>query len=576
MMINFLALIIIIAIQTLGTPSVGICSPARNSSSVSASREYKEARGAFSRGDLAGCQKSLFKNLFPKARVSGVVLEESAKLLGVCQYLSGNQTAAKKSFLLALSSNPSTSIHREDLLDPSLESFFQRLRPKPRAVAAPPPKAVPVRRTPPPQAPIAPKARTGILVKTNTERATVFDDGIFVGPANQFIELDPGQHNISVSAEGFLDSKYKFNLKNGQAAEITLTLRKPEKPKPPTPQKKPETQQKLNASASKNQEKGMGKNTNPQYNETLPGPKKGASLNDEFGAPPPQQTQARQNQTNQPQRQLSAAELLAPPSTPTPPQQQPQYPQQAQYPQQPIYAQQPIVIQQPPVFMPPPVTYTQPYYQPSYPPPAGYPPAGYPQQVPQYAAPQTESQYTSPPVPKAQSTRAVSSRARTQKASEKIHPAVAMLPLGIGQFAKGEPVKGIIFGGAQIGGVTWAVMSYMKEAAFTKAEQESLANDIEGDTTTFDDNYDPDQAKAYKNSQRMNQYIGIGIAGAAWIVSVIDGLNSGGTHAPPKRMGFESENTSPPMHIPAKETFPVRWTMFATESHVGLTLNISL
>ncbi len=589
---------ICMAILILGMPQVGMANPSP------AAQSYLQARAAFSQGDLTKTKTILEKYLLPKPKVSGAFWQESAKLLGVCYFLSGNRPGAETMFRKVLAENPKAALKKEDILDPGLSDLFENIRKQQGAAVY--------------QA----KRRSGITVKTNVDRATVFDGGLFVGPTNRFIELNRGTHELSISSEGYADAKQKVILRSGQTLSVKILLRKPEPASAPRKISREDGDAVSDKKReSKNREPVRKSAQGLDYDAALPVPKKGPSLSNEYDASNARmgsRTNAQQqNSGSAPQK--TTAELLAPPAPANTyslssafapyPQNAPQmYQQQTSVPQAAysspppvqqgsLYSQQPLANQQPYVQQNSQQGYSQPQYapvpQPQYAPvpqpqyvpvpqpqyvpvpQAQYVPAPQTQYVapaqPQYAAPQ--QQYVQPALPSSlQEQQRVSSAKKTAldgvKRPKNNNPALAFLPLGIGQFQKGETVKGLIFGGAQVGGIAFAIWSYMKESDFVKQEAAALANDDPNDPSTLTDNFDPNQAKAYKSNQQMNQYLGYGVAGAAWLISIVDGLSNSSPKKQRADNDIDESEDSVRIAAPAEK---VHLGVFSYNGNIGLS-----
>jgi hypothetical protein len=519
-----------------------------------ASNPYSTARTSFANGDLTGAQKSLENVLFPKPKISGKQWEDATNLLGVCYFLLDQKPRARKLFQSVLARNPNAQLAKEDLLDPTLEGFYESLKsrsPAPKKVAGKTP------RTPtPPTA--ASKPITGVILETNVKRATVFDSGIFVGSSGKTISLDPGSHNLTISSEGFLDENTTVSLREGQVKTIVIKLKPPAAPKVVAKKMEMESQSKKNPAKD-----------NISYSGSLPGPKNGRNLADEFAQdsatmtrppapvqsfypPPTQPLRPTYQQPVQPTYQQPVQPAYQQPIQPT--YQQPMQPAYQQ-PMQPTY-QQPM---QPTYQQPMQPAYQQPmqpaYQQPMQP--------TYQQPVqPSYQAPA----YAPPPLAPSHSQGTRTKYAYKKTALDK-YPALGLLPLGVGQYANNEPIKGTLFASAQIGGAVVAYMAYAKEASFTAKEKAALA------TETEDDDFDPSSSKAYKNTQRTNQYIGYGIFGAGWLISIIDAM----THKPKSaysRADILNEESTTDTLLASRNTSHFQLSLFSFEQGAGVNLHL--
>jgi hypothetical protein len=450
------------------------------------------ARSAFSEGDIEKASKSLERGM---PRMTGIAQEEGKKLLGVCYFLLGKRKAAENMFKQVLAKTPTSKLNPKDILDPDIAELFEKIRKRQvsGSVASSPPRQ---RYAPPsssggPRAPEVPESRggsnrgsfTGLLVNSNTH-VTVFSNRLFVGTGGQDIALDPGKHELTVSAPGYEPASKVVSLKKGERLTLTVNLRKvggedeeaerrPSRRAPPPAAKR-----------------GM------DYNSELPAPKKsGRSLADEFysepveqpPAPPPQQayTQPPPQQYAQPPPQQYAQ---------PPPQQYAQPPPQ-QYAQPPPqqYAQ------------PPPLQYAQPPPQRTYQP-----------QQPVYAAPRPEPQ----PAPNIYGTDESYGRVKKKGKVER-SAFLACLPFGVGQFQNDQPGKGALFLGAQVGGIGWAYYNYYLEQDFVNKNATAESQEPTAEPDPEIEAYNQ-QVLAYRSGLQTSQYIGWGIFVGAWAIGVID------------------------------------------------------
>jgi hypothetical protein len=432
------------------------------------------ARKAFVNGDLPETVKMLEPDLFPKPRLKGKELEDARELYGVTQFMLGNRSRADVAFNQIISANPKAKLDKRFLLDPSVEPYFESLkksraaaqvqpqkataadkrgtrptRGKGRAAAAPtpPPEPPPRKQQPAPRA--APAAITGVLVKVNAPRATVFANGIFIGAANQKISLDAGVQQLSISAEGYETQEIKVRVQKGQVTTLSINLAKVGAAKPKQAQA---SRPKNNNSQSRSAQRQSAEQPRASldFNQPLPGEKKAnkarKNFTDQyFQEPAPQYAQP------QPQQQYSQP----PPQYAPPPQYQ--VPQSPPYPA-PQYSYPPPVYAPPPVYQAPqPYGYPDPYAQvPAYTPP---PPA--------YGAPDPyEEEEEAGDVVRSDSRPARTSKTRRRKDSGG-SAFLALLPFGIGQFQNSQNIKGTIFllaeGGALGFGLTYRLYNIPKD-----------------------------------------------------------------------------------------------------------------
>lgn len=369
-------------------------------------------------------------------------------------------------------------------------------------------------------------------------RATVFDGGIFVGVSNQAIPLDPGNHQIMVTAEGYLDAKHAFQLKPGMHLRVPVTLRKPAPAPKPQPRAEPRAaRQKVPTIRQQSSRKSSGLD----YTSDLPTPKGVSRL----------PSGAKRNVPSTPSRDAGKdflRELKG------------QAPAQPAYPQQPGYAQQPQnPYAQPPTAYPPayPQAYPQPYAPPAYAAPM-YPPMYVPQPVPvpvpvyppvyqqpQYAPPQpyapqgnSDGDYDDedsdePEAPKpnyaspsgAGSPHMSGSASRSSSRSKGGNGFVAVLPFGVGQFQNRQYGKGMLFALGEVGALGAGIYFYVYA---NKLTNELINSNLDTSKADVLDYYT--KQAAFIKTQRTISYACLGGAGVIWVIGIVDALinlNSG-------------------------------------------------
>ena len=535
------------------------------------------ARALFSAGDIPGAAAMLDKILKPRPKVAGIQLEEAMKLYGVCAYLMGQPSKAKSAFAVVLARNPNAKLSPGDVLDPGIQTLFnQSRRSGGAAKRLPGNQGAGVRLAAKP----APEKFTGIIVKTNVARATVFDNGLFVGTSNQQISLEPGSHKILISSEGYQDVQKFFSLQKGQKLTYTINMKKPQ------PRVTPQMAQKSrpnvssggrksgdnygdgsdfgNAPPPKMKRKGTG---SLSFENELPNQVKRTpqtSADQFFGAGAQQQPQA-------PQQQVQQAPIAPAPQyvAPAP---QPVY----QAAPQPVYQApppQPITIYQAP---PQPQYYTQPQYAqpaPVYQQPAPQPQyAPPPQQTYQQPSPQdfqTSSANNDEPSPRP---RAKMKRNKGPKKSALI----AVLPGGAGQFQNGQTIKGVIFLAAEVGMAYMAYDSYSKRTIFMKQYNEYVV-EAEATPANRNEQYESD-AKKFQNDLSTKftlYYVG---AGAAYGVGVVDAfINMGGSRnadSDPAEDPFDASHQEPVLQQQVQKNTELKPFITANGSF-GLRLKIN-
>jgi hypothetical protein len=195
------------------------------------SGEVAAARAQFEQGDIMIARDRLKKSA---PRLKGEERVEAFKLLGICNFLTGDRDGAKAAFKEVLNRDPGASLAKRDVLDPSLTDFFEEIK---RGYAG---KVGVQRRTSSrpnrSNKALAAKSLGGaadsrvaaITVTTNAPGATVFANGLFVGTANQQIELPPGSYKISVSAAGFNPAAESITVNRGDRLQLRFNLDDPE------------------------------------------------------------------------------------------------------------------------------------------------------------------------------------------------------------------------------------------------------------------------------------------------------------------------------------------------------------
>jgi sRNA-binding protein len=501
------------------------------------------ARGAFVQGDLPSTIKILEPELFPKPRFKGRELEDARELYGVTQFMLGNRVSAERVFRQIISGNPNAKLDKRYLLDPGVQPFFEALkRSKPQAgkkdvaaqakanrSAAPAavaqqragssgrmPRQANSRPTPPPESPrqrqsapkrTAPTAFTGVFVKVNAARATLFADGIFIGAANQKISLEQGVHQITISAEGYESQERQVRVQSGQVTNLSVTLVKAGSNKP----KPVQVSRAKSNPARESLDSGTKGQASINFNQELPAEKKAKRNRKNFTdqyfqeSSPPQYAQPQQQYSQPPQY------------PPQPPQYapQPQYapPQYQQVPQQP-YGYPPPAYAAPPVYQAPqPYGYPEPYAQPqpSYPAP----------QAPAYGAPDPyEEEDEAGDMVRGESRSSGSSRTRKRKKSGG-NAALALMPFGIGQFQNNHNVKGILFlaaeGGALGFGLTYRLYNIPKDKKLFDAQRAE-------ETDLSAEEKDAIEIQREAHIKKLTNYSNYALmaAGGLYVIGVID------------------------------------------------------
>lgn len=538
------AFVFVILVLNLATASAALAAGVAN------------ARKAFVNGDLPATVKMLEPDLFPKPRLKGKELEDARELYGVTQFMLGNRSRADVAFNQIISANPKAKLDKRFLLDPSVEPYFESLkksraaagaqtgaggraaaqvqpqqaaaaesrgtrppRGKSRAAAATPPPEPPARKQQPaPRA--APAAFTGVLVKVNAPRATLFANGIFIGAANQKISLDAGVQQLSISAEGYETQEIKVRVQKGQVTTLSINLAKMGAAKPKQAQA---SRPKNNNSQSRSGQRQSAEQPRAalDFNQPLPAEKKANKARKNFTD---QYFQEPAPQYAQPQPQYSQP----PPQYAPPPQYQ--APQPPAYPA-PQYSYPPPVYAPPPVYQAPqPYGYPDPYSQvPAYTPP---PPA--------YGAPDPyEEEEEAGDVVRSDSRPARASKSRRRKDSGG-SAFLALLPFGIGQFQNSHNIKGTIFllaeGGALGFGLTYRLYNIPKDKKLFDSQR---AEETELSETEKEDI----ELKREAHLKKLTDYSNYALiaAGGLYAIGVIDAfiyLGSGSGSSKRKRSEY--------------------------------------
>ena len=624
-------------VVVLGVSALNMSLPNRAEASPAI---FKQANAQYESGDIPSCVRTLERILFPSPKVGGNLLEEARKLYGISNFLLGKKDVASRVFKQVLAADPGARLNPKHVLDPSIADFFESLKgnvgrgsPAPRAVrrpSGPRSQGDPGIRGPRlSAAPLAGAQKgpfTGIFVKTtNIDRATVFANGIFIGTANQNIELEPGEHKITISAEGhetvskgfFLKAREKLTIsvnlpkegaREAAAAAAAAAARQKEQARRARAAQEAQLDAAASAEAARMAQASKRKNAQPprgrnpgkvDYNNELAKPAAGASLADEFfrdqapaAQPPPQQgyNQGAPQGQGYPQGQ--------PPQQPYGAQQQPynaqQPPPQSGYGQPPPGYAQPQRQQRPPVqrqpaYVPPPQRAPQYQQQPGYAAPPLPPQAYQPQSAaqPGYGAPYA------PPV---------------QKPSNGRSSLLALLPFGVGQFQNEQSTKGWLFAAGGVGALGAYGYFIYEENNFKKAnaayEAQIAALEKNGANDELRAKY-AQEKKDYLTAKVTQQTLSLAGFGLVWVVGILDAfmnINSVTIRLqpypaqPPSRYGTlpgtqddardgqtstaaQMAKESEIEAVAAPSEIPVQWqlspTTFVKEKAVGLRLDVN-
>lgn len=499
---------------------------------VAAASTYATGNAKYQKGDFRGAETALKAAL--RKPLGRAEKAKTLKLLGICQYMLGDKNGAASSFKQALAAVPTLSVAASEVLDESVIGFFNAQKTAPKSAAAPRPVA------PGPAAGIAsgkPLKQTFLKVLSNVTTAQVSIDGIIAGGVNSLINTDPGTVQIEVTATGYIPRKINVNVAKNRENAITVNLDKP-KPKPkPQPKSKPKLKPSAPAGgatvAVARPGKKPGKKSGKKGNVYAPTPGDDLFIDEAAGTGTdtgggggggggPDLAQQFEME--------SGGGYGAPP---------PGYGATPGYGAPPGYAAPTPAYgygyaQPPPVYYaPPPQTY---YTPPPPPPPPGDPYGG---------AYQDPAGVADPAGAAADPAGAETSSGKSSKKNE---PSTLMLmgPLGLGQFMTDRPLFGLLFLGAEIGGLYYWKMqtdaatatanettAYLQancassEGAPLSAEQSEKCNTFRNERQAYVDGL---------NSQAM---MGIGAFGVLWAGGALEAL----MYDPPKAKKKKKKKT---------------------------------
>lgn len=404
-----------------------------------------------------------------KKRLPSPKKAQSFKYLGICQYLLGKKGLAKTSFENAVRLSPKTTISSNEVLDPSVVTFFDAVKKGANANTANKNRRI-IRRD---QPQVGEKAKlTVVKIDANTS-AQLFKDGILIGETGRFLEVDPGVSIFDATAKGYKKKSFKLNVVANQQNTVTISL---EKIPPPSPKRIAQPRKGVPAVATKSSQEKRSPVT-PKVS------------NDIFGDDPMEEDIPSQPVSPGGNRNLANEFNLDTAYG--------NYPQQPSY-QQP-YSPQPYVQQ--PVYPQPYMQQPMPYYappQPYVPPAPPMPPVQPVYEQPESAAP--PAYYNQDPYsPGAPQPR----RSRRTKSPKKTNPLMNLLPLGIPQYTQDKPILGTLFLGGQLG-LTYLWYSKNQDAENTANETNDFINDFAKKRDTLSSEK-IEEAESYINDN--NDYI---------------------------------------------------------------------
>ncbi|MEY2986952.1 MAG: hypothetical protein RJB13_473 [Pseudomonadota bacterium] len=509
-------------------------------SDLAIASSLSDARKAFSQGDLPKTIQTLESQLFPASKLDKTETVPALELFGISQFMLGEKKSAEKAFRAILVTHPNHTLDKKYALDPAVGPFFdslkasqpaarkrQPLQSAVKGAGAPKPKRSAARPTPPPEKPrpqpratprAAPKAVvTAMVVQTNAPKTTLFIDGIFVGAGNQTITIEPGQHQLTISAEGYDSVDRKISVERGKTLKLSVRLFKAgEAQRLAAARAARKRAAKQKVAKRKQQQKSAFESSGPratmQFDKALPGEKKGSSP-----------------QNSRPRRSL-ADEFF---QEPAPPAYAPQYQQP------PGYQVQPPIYQQPQYPYPyPQQAYPAPGYAPQYPPPSyAYPQPDpyaappYPPSPPNaYGAPNPYEEeyeagdgslppgggYSPPPA-------GGGNRARVRDNGR--NTLLALLPFGVGQYQNKHMIKGTLFLLTEVGVPAFGFFYYdsvIKSAQKVFEESRAIESDPNNNYSEADREKNEAERvailKKYADYQLYTYYA----TGAIYLLGVID------------------------------------------------------
>jgi len=199
---------------------------------------YAIGRSLYQKGDIVGAEKAL-KAAFVKATAK----HEKAKIalmLGIVSYTKGDRISANNHFQTALIYDPKIEINAQDVLDPSVESYFLKVQAEmsppslpssapqasPAATMSVAPSQVPTTAGSPIAPNTKPQKKTLLKVISSAPNAQVSIDGIYAGSTNSLINTDPGKVLVEVSSPGYETFRSTVQIVENQENTLSITLEK--------------------------------------------------------------------------------------------------------------------------------------------------------------------------------------------------------------------------------------------------------------------------------------------------------------------------------------------------------------
>ncbi len=524
---------------------------------VANAQTLQQSMKYYFKGDLNATETSLNQTL--RNKISDKDRSQAYKYLGIVQFMKGKKDQATTNFRSALGINPKIGIAASEALDESVIPFFNSIKAdKSKYIKAARPSSggrVAPKATTSGVRSVASKAkRTTLFIRCNVKSATVMIGGILAGSVNSVLDVNPGKQKIEVSSPGYITKRVNVNIVQNNENSITIDLSKPQ-PKPKPIVAKAQAPKVVKAPKSRRMQ-SSGMNLQQEYGQDM-------SQNQYYG------NQGMQPQVPQnPYQQYAPSNQYMPNMYQAPMYQTPMY----QYPS-PMYSSPTPMYQQPQMMQPAP-SYQSPqsdlysYQQESYDnynqnqgssssaPSSSISAPPSPPSSDSYSEAENYNDFNLDDKPVSKSKKDLSkkkvkiskkqskdvsyyyddpggksskgyasyygSSKKKKKSSSSSLGILRFLPFGVPQFVQGKVVWGIIFGGAQAGGLGWGIYEYIQYSDCVKNCQAQIDE-------LYAQEYDPESIKAYadyleEQKQQHNTYfkIGMGIFAGAWVLGILE------------------------------------------------------
>ncbi|MBF0442499.1 MAG: PEGA domain-containing protein [Oligoflexales bacterium] len=176
-------------------------------------QSFEDGYKKYSVGDMEGAisslKSALGKNPPPPEKI------KIYKLLGIVQFMKGQEQEAASSFQKLISLDPKASISSKDVFDESVIKFFNKVK------KSPSPSPSPSRQT---AGAKAARGKSKLMIQSNAREAEVFVDGILVGNVGKDIEVPPGTTSVTLKAKGFQTKTFKLKIRERAENNFTLKL----------------------------------------------------------------------------------------------------------------------------------------------------------------------------------------------------------------------------------------------------------------------------------------------------------------------------------------------------------------